>query len=340
MLIKNGFLKMMNKTLPLVTIGIPTYNRADGYLKQTLESAVNQTYSNLEIIVSDNCSTDNTEMLVKSFNYSRIRYFKQKKNIPAIKNFNFCLDQAMGVYFLLLHDDDLIDNDFIEICMKAANYSTDIGIIRTGTRIIDSCGEILSEQQNPAVGLSTEEFFMAFLSRKVRMFLCGSLFNTKRLKEIGGMNSKHQLWVDVLAEIQLIARFSRVDVPDIKASFRKHPSQMTFNVTIKGWCEDALILLDTICRFCPRNNESLREKGMQYFARHSYDIASDIKSPARRFKAYLTVFKMFKYRHIPPFLTRFFKSPLSTLMKLITYTPLYYPLRFIKRRINEVLRNG
>ncbi len=51
---------------PLITIAIPTYNRANGYFKQTLESVLCQTYEYIEIIVSDNCSTDNTEELVNS----------------------------------------------------------------------------------------------------------------------------------------------------------------------------------------------------------------------------------------------------------------------------------
>ena len=97
---------MHNRYEPKVTIAIPTYNRADDYLKQTLKSALNQTYENIEIIVSDNCSTDNTEAVVNSFNDSRIRYFRQQENIGANNNFNFCLKQAKGEYFLLLLDDD------------------------------------------------------------------------------------------------------------------------------------------------------------------------------------------------------------------------------------------
>src|SRR4030042_2488708 len=131
---------MTANTYPLVTIAIPTYNRADGFLKEAIRSALNQTYSNIEIIVSDNCSVDNTTTVVKSFNDPRIRYFKHKENIGANNNFNFCVEQARGAYFLLLHDDDLIDDDFIDVCMKAAEYNTDIGLIRTGTRVIDSAG--------------------------------------------------------------------------------------------------------------------------------------------------------------------------------------------------------
>jgi len=108
---------------PLVTIGIPTCNRADSYLRQALESAVKQTYPNVEIVVSDNCSTDDTETLVKNFEDPRIRYFKQTENIGPYKNFNFCLQQAKGKFFLILSDDDLVDHDFVSICLKCCTWS-------------------------------------------------------------------------------------------------------------------------------------------------------------------------------------------------------------------------
>ncbi len=57
---------MTNVIYPLVTIGIPTYNRADGYLQETLESALAQGYRHMEIIVSDNCSTDDIERVVRT----------------------------------------------------------------------------------------------------------------------------------------------------------------------------------------------------------------------------------------------------------------------------------
>ena len=69
---------MHKKSQPLVTIGIPTYNRADGYLKEALESALRQTYENVEIIVSDNCSTDHTDVLVANYKDPRLKYVKHQ----------------------------------------------------------------------------------------------------------------------------------------------------------------------------------------------------------------------------------------------------------------------
>lgn len=86
-------------TYPLVTIGIPTYNRADGYLKGAIQSALDQTYPNLEIFISDNCSSDNTGLLVKSFADPRIRYHRHDVNIGGNNNFNYCVEKARGSIF-------------------------------------------------------------------------------------------------------------------------------------------------------------------------------------------------------------------------------------------------
>jgi len=290
---------MINNIYPLVTIAIPTYNRANSYLGQTLQSALSQTYQNIEIIVSDNCSSDNTEMVVKSFSDPRIRYFKQAKNIGPNNNFNFCLEQAKGDYFLLLQDDDLIDSDFVEVCMRAANYNTDIGIIRTGTRVIDSNGTVLYESPNMVGGLAIEDFFRGWFAGKTSWYLCSTLFNTKRLREIGGFQSKHQLVQDGMAIVQLAAKFGRVDVREVKASFRKHPSEMTFATKVSHWCEDYLILLNLMCSLVSRDKELVRNEGMRFFCTLNYNRARAIKSSVKRFSTYLMVYRKFGYKHSP-----------------------------------------
>jgi glycosyltransferase involved in cell wall biosynthesis len=286
---------MNAKQQPLVSIGIPTYNRADEYLSQALESAVNQTYKNIEIIVSDNCSTDNTEQVVKGLKASNIRYFRQDINVTSNENFNFCLNQAKGDYFLLLHDDDLIDNDFVEVCIKTAHNSSDIGIIRTGMRRIDSHGNVLGERPNLAVGLSTADFFLAWFSGKIPMHLCATLFNTKNLGQIGGFNSEHQLFQDVFAEVQLAAHFGRADIEDVKASYRMHSAQHSNLAKIKPWCEDSLLLFHLICDLASGKNTLIRKEGKIFFFRHNYNLAKKIKSPFDRFKAYSVIFRHFGY---------------------------------------------
>jgi glycosyltransferase involved in cell wall biosynthesis len=307
---------------PLITIGIPTYNRADGYLKEAIESALNQTYPSLEIIISDNCSSDDTGLIVKSFNDCRIRYYRQHENIGANNNFNFCLNKAKGVFFLLLHDDDLIDEDFIEICMETVKNRIDIGIVRTGTRVINSYGKVLNEVLNTVEGLSTENFFRAWFARKTALYLCSTIFNTKRLREIGGFQSKHNLFEDVLAELELSEKYGRIDIQDVKASFRHHPSANTFASEVKSWCEDSLFLLDSICDMKIKNKALLRKEGLSFFSTFNYELAIKIKSPLDRHIAYLQIFKTFKYV--------FFRQ---LILRFLSRARIYPFLRLIKRKI-------
>lgn len=306
----------------LVTIAIPTYNRADAYLKDAIQSAINQTYPNLEIIISDNCSSDDTKLVVGSFKDPRIRYYRHNKNIGANNNFNFCLEKAAGVFFLLLHDDDLIDEDFVDLCMDAAKNQIDIGIVRTGTRVINSDGIVLNETPNMVGGLPTEDFIRVWFAWKTALYLCSTLFNTKRLKEIGGFPSRPYLFQDVFAELKLASMHGRIDIQDVKASFRQHPDEITFVSGIRRWCEDSLFLLDFICDLVPKDNTIIKKEGLSYFSAFNYELACKIKSHLNRYIAYLTIIKAFRF----VFLRDLFMRPFRRSF-------IYPPLRFIKRKL-------
>lgn len=106
----------MEQHQALVSVGIPTYNRPEG-LRRTLECITNQTYTNIEIIVSDNCSSDPRvqEILIEYANIdSRIVNIKQPLNLGAINNFKFVLSKAKGEYFMWAADDDEWQPEFVE----------------------------------------------------------------------------------------------------------------------------------------------------------------------------------------------------------------------------------
>jgi glycosyltransferase involved in cell wall biosynthesis len=319
---------------PLVTIGIPTYNRADNYLKQTLGSALSQSYRNIEVIVSDNCSVDNTGAVVASFADHRVRYFKQPVNIGAVKNFAFCLKEARGKYFLFLHDDDLIDPDFVETCINAVKGDADIGIIRTGTRTVDSEGKVICEVPNRAVGLSTDAFFRAWFAGKTAPYLCSTLFHTEKLRAIGGLKSKHYHFDDVTAEVQLAAIYGRTDVKEIKASYRYHDlrrgnRRLASAVDVKKWCEDSLILLDLMCQLVSQNKELVRTEGLRFLSGICYSRAAEVKSFLNRLGGYLVVFKMFQYRFLPP--------PVS---RLLVRVPFYQKIQSAKSKMRRLVSGG
>ncbi len=125
---------MMNN--PLISVGIPTYNRPSG-LRRVLENICAQTYENLEIIISDNCS-DNKDVkkIVREFikNDKRIRYYCHECNMGPVYNFNFALRKARGDYFMWAADDDeWPQKNYILKCFEFLRDNSDYSLV---------CGEV------------------------------------------------------------------------------------------------------------------------------------------------------------------------------------------------------
>jgi len=103
----------------LVSVCVPTYNRIEK-LQIAIKKIQEQTYTNLEIIISDNCSNDNTESICKELQKEdkRIKYFRHHINQGPTKNFEFARKQVTGKYFLWHGDDDYLDKEYIRACVS------------------------------------------------------------------------------------------------------------------------------------------------------------------------------------------------------------------------------
>jgi glycosyltransferase involved in cell wall biosynthesis len=287
--------------MPRVTIAIPTYNRANKTLPQTLHSALDQTYENIEIIVSDNCSTDDTEQVVRRFG-ANVKYVRQSENVGLNGNFNQCVDRATGDYVLLLHDDDLIDPDFVESCIAAVGGSTSVGLIRTGIRIIRADGAVLFARPNRAVASSSmADLMFAWFRNETTQYCCNTLYNTRALKEIGGFGSRHNLFQDALAQVKVADMCGHAHVADVKASWRRHDGNAgsLAKARLENWCEDSLEVMDAICDLAPQRATELRHSGMQFFCTMNYANAAQATSLPARTAAYLLVARRFGYAASP-----------------------------------------
>jgi len=119
---------------PLVSVGIPTYNRGHTLEKAVL-SILNQNYSNLEIIISDNASSDNTQELCEEMMRAdtRIQYYRHTENKGPYPNFETCRDMARGKYFMWVASDDELAPDvlqaYVDFMEQNPDYVTVIGKI-------------------------------------------------------------------------------------------------------------------------------------------------------------------------------------------------------------------
>jgi len=130
----------------LVTVLLPTHNRAKTFLKDAIKSVLQQTYKDWELIIGDNCSTDNTEEIVKSFNDKRIKYFKAKKNTGTPNTFiNKASRIAKGKYLAFLDDDSRFFPKHLEMLIAKAGEDYKICHCYAVNSYIDSDFNLLKQ---------------------------------------------------------------------------------------------------------------------------------------------------------------------------------------------------
>src|SRR5262245_3789097 len=95
----------MSAKRPFFSIVIPTRSRAH-LLSHALQSALDQTFDDYEVVVSDNCSKDNTFQMVEALGNSRVRYVRPDRSLSMPDHWEFALDHAQGEYITYLCDDD------------------------------------------------------------------------------------------------------------------------------------------------------------------------------------------------------------------------------------------
>jgi glycosyltransferase involved in cell wall biosynthesis len=131
--------------MPLVSIGLPVFNGENG-ISCALDSLINQDYKNLEIIISDNASTDATKEICACYvkKDSRVKYFRIENNLGAVWNFNRVFELAKGDYFMWAAHDDNREPTFISACVEKLQISPRAVLCQVKTAIyIDGSDEIM-----------------------------------------------------------------------------------------------------------------------------------------------------------------------------------------------------
>lgn len=174
----------LHQNKPLVSVCIPTYNNAR-YIGRTIDSIANQTCKNIEIIICDNASTDNTREIVHSHNDKRIRYHRNPKTIHALSNWNLCIELANADFVAIYHSDDVYEPTIVEKELRFLKKSSNVGAVFCLDKIINEKGSIvrngvdLPREIKNKNTLNFIELFSALL-REPESFLVAPTFMAKR----------------------------------------------------------------------------------------------------------------------------------------------------------------
>ncbi|MGA2320204.1 MAG: glycosyltransferase family 2 protein [Solirubrobacteraceae bacterium] len=118
-----------------LTVLLPTYNRASS-LSRTIESVLGQSRGDFELLISDNASQDATAEVCEGYarRDPRVRYFRQPANLGPVGNFNWLLAEAKTEFLLMLADDDWLDRNYVECCLKIIEADPSLSIVAGATR--------------------------------------------------------------------------------------------------------------------------------------------------------------------------------------------------------------
>ena len=134
--------------MPTVTVAVLTCNRR-ALLEETLRGVLAQTWTDYELLVCDNASTDDTATLVASISDPRLVYVRRSVNGGAFANFREAVGRAKGDFVLVLHDDDVPDPRMLERQMAIFTTHPEVVLVGTNVRLIDYQGKVTQERIHP-----------------------------------------------------------------------------------------------------------------------------------------------------------------------------------------------
>jgi glycosyltransferase involved in cell wall biosynthesis len=178
---------------PLVSIIIPVYNQRADFLRTCLDSAVSQDYGNIEIIISDNHSTNKDCIeIIEEFakNDSRVKVVRPDKFVPLIRNFNFGFKSSRGEYVTFLSSDDLFLEDLVSETMKPfLSIDKPLAFVYSNTAYFTSDPRNITHHVRKRKNgyYTPAEAFQFFIGGREGSF-CGALFKRESYEKVGLMN--------------------------------------------------------------------------------------------------------------------------------------------------------
>jgi glycosyltransferase involved in cell wall biosynthesis len=219
---------------PSVSVGLPVYN-AERYLRIAIESILNQTLRDWELVICDNASTDGTEAICREYaaRDARIRYRRLPENIGAANNFRRVFELSRGRYFKWIACDDSCEPAFLERCKRVLDKSPDIVLCTTRASMIDQDGQV-SERYAERQELPQARASERFIASRDQDGWCIAVYGLMRadvLRRTAVMGNYAGSDAVLLGELSLYGRFA--EVPEYLLFRRIHPGAYSHEVNLE-----------------------------------------------------------------------------------------------------------
>jgi glycosyltransferase involved in cell wall biosynthesis len=214
----------MNSVIPKVSIGLPVYN-GEKYLRLAVESLLQQDYPDFELIISDNCSTDSTAEICKFYAQkdSRVRYYRNEKNLGATRNFNYVFELARGQYFKWAAYDDECKPSMLRRCVETLDQAPkSVMLVYARSEIIDGTGHVCGLVPDRANIRLTKPYLR--MAKLLFSFHFGpaqyGLFRTETLRQVRPIGT---IAADRVMLAEVAMRSEIWEVPEVLFRLRLHP---------------------------------------------------------------------------------------------------------------------
>lgn len=205
----------MTVTQPLVSVGLPTYNRV-GTLRRAIESVLSQDYPNLELIVCDNASSDGTQQMCEEYarHDKRVVYCRQPANRGPQANFERALAEAHGEFFMWLGDDDWMEQpSYVSTCLELISSNSDCELVCGRVRYVRD-GEACFDEED--MDLTQDSASARVLDYFRRVGMNGVFYGLMRRDTAQKVLNRGGLGGDWLLIAQVAARGKVHTLPEVQ----------------------------------------------------------------------------------------------------------------------------
>ncbi|WP_415033765.1 glycosyltransferase [Azonexus sp.] len=214
---------MRPETTPLVTVIIACYNHAP-YIAQSIQSVLNQTYPNIELLVVDDGSSDDSAKIIKALQARYSFDFTEQSNQGLSSTLNRAITRARGSLIAPFGSDDVMLPERISLQVAYMQDKPEVGICAGNIQLIDSRGEAIGKPEAKRAQLCRFDFSDIFLDRVPLPPAATMLFRKSALQAAGGFNSEIrledlQIWLKITH-----AGYTIDSLPQVLAQYRVHPT--------------------------------------------------------------------------------------------------------------------
>ncbi len=217
----------MADSKPLLSIGLYVYN-GERFLRGCLDSFLNQTFRDFELIISDNASTDRTSEICREYaaRDSRIRYYRSEKNMGAGWNCRRVCELATGKYFKWAANDDRCEPDFLRRCVEVLEKDASVVLAHSRTQVIDENGNRVEFYDHSGLRVESPDPLIRLGGLLLRHHRCYFIFGVIRLdalRKVPPQGSYVHSDRVLLVQLALIGRFD--EIPEYLFISTQHTGQ-------------------------------------------------------------------------------------------------------------------